>query len=73
VRVNHGMSAGFDDPNLISCEGLVPVLALVERARLHDLVDEHVRVPGSVGTAFGELETGLRGGPPWCSAPSPST
>ena len=50
MRVNHSISAGFDDPNLISCAGLVPVLALAERAGLHDLVDEHVRVPGSVGS-----------------------
>jgi len=50
VRVNHSISAGFDDPNLISCAGLVPVLALAERAGLHDLVDEHVRVPGSAGS-----------------------
>ena len=50
MRVNHSVSAGFDDPNLISCAGLVPVLALAERAGLHDLVDEHVQVPGSVGS-----------------------
>ena len=50
MRVNHSVAAGFDDPNLISCAGLVPVLALAERAKLHDLVDEHVRVPGSVGS-----------------------
>ncbi|MHB1492012.1 MAG: IS1380 family transposase [Cellulomonas sp.] len=50
MKVNHSVSVGFDDPNLIACAGLVPVLALAERAGLHDLVDDHVRVPGSVGS-----------------------
>jgi hypothetical protein len=36
--------ATFDDPNLVSRAGLVPVMALAQRAGLGDLVDEHVRV-----------------------------
>jgi hypothetical protein len=36
--------ATFDDPNLVSRAGLVPVMALAERAGLADLVDEHVRI-----------------------------
>src|SRR5450830_1310740 len=50
MRVFHKVSAGFDDPNLVSCAGLVPVLALAEHARLHELVGTHVRVPGSAGS-----------------------
>lgn len=33
----------FDDPNLVSAGGLVPVLALAESAGLRDLADEHLR------------------------------
>ncbi|MBL8929310.1 MAG: hypothetical protein JNL54_04225 [Kineosporiaceae bacterium] len=33
----------FDDLNLITSAGLVPVMALAERAGLSDLLDEHVR------------------------------
>jgi hypothetical protein len=28
MRVFHKVAAGFDDPNLVLCAGLVPVLAL---------------------------------------------
>lgn len=35
----------FDDPNLVSAGGLVPMLALVGSAGLGDLADEHLRVP----------------------------
>ena len=49
MRVCHNLSASFDDPNLVSCAGLVPVMGLAERAGLHDLAAAHVRVPGSAG------------------------
>lgn len=49
MRVSHGVSAVFDDPNLVSCAGLAPVLALAQRCRLQDLVRERVRVPGEAG------------------------
>ena len=49
MRVCHNLSADFDDPNLIACAGLVPVMALAERAGLPGLVREHVAVPGSPG------------------------
>jgi len=39
----------FDDPNLVSHGGLVPVMALAERAGLHDLLAEHVRPGGECG------------------------
>jgi hypothetical protein len=41
--------ASFDDPNLVSHAGLVPVMALAERAGLGDLVAEHVRPGGECG------------------------
>jgi hypothetical protein len=49
VRVCHGYTATFDDPNLVSCGGLAPVLTLAERAGLHALAGEHVRIEGPGG------------------------
>ncbi len=52
MRVSHAagqVSARFDDPNLVSCGGLAPVLALGRRCGLHALVAEHVRVGGAGG------------------------
>jgi hypothetical protein len=49
VRVCHGLSAVFDDPNLVSCAGLAPVMALADRAGLHRLVGEHVRIAAEGG------------------------
>jgi hypothetical protein len=40
----------FDDPNLVSHGGLVPVMALAERAGLPGLLAEHVRPGGGCGT-----------------------
>jgi hypothetical protein len=57
VRVCHGLRAVFDDPNLVSCAGLAPVLALAERAGLHRLVAEHVRI-GRPGGCNPELKVG---------------
>jgi len=47
VRLLHDPAkthAAFDDPNLVSRAGLVPVMALAQRAGLADLVAEHVRI-----------------------------
>jgi hypothetical protein len=41
--------ASFDDPNLVSHAGLVPVMALAQRAGLADLVAEHVTPGGECG------------------------
>jgi hypothetical protein len=41
--------ASFDDPNLVSHAGLVPVMALAQRAGLAGLVAEHVRPGGGCG------------------------
>ncbi len=50
MRVCHEVPALFDDPNLVSCAGLAPVLRLAERAELQSLVGEHVHLsrPGGV-------------------------
>src|SRR3954449_3231677 len=39
------MRATFDDPNLVSCAGLVPVMRLAQQAGLHEAVAERVRPP----------------------------
>ena len=66
MRVSHGFTAVFDDPNLVSCGGLAPVLALAERAGLHDLVADRVRIttPGGVnaGVKVAALVAGMVAG-----------
>ena len=42
--------ATFDDPNLVSCAGLVPVMRLADQAGLHDAVTARVRLPGDTGS-----------------------
>jgi hypothetical protein len=42
-------SASFDDPNLVSRAGLVPVMALAERAGLHALARRHVQITVKTG------------------------
>jgi hypothetical protein len=52
VRLSHipaRTSAVFDDPNLVSHGGLVPVMALAERAGLPELLADHVRPGGECG------------------------
>jgi Transposase DDE domain group 1 len=47
VRLLHDLAkihATFDDPNLVSRAGLVPVMALAQRAGLGELAGEHVRI-----------------------------
>ncbi len=63
MRVSHSypaISATFDDPNLVSCAGLAPTMALAQRAGLGDLVADtltlkaqggvnaHVKVPALI-------------------------
>jgi len=41
VKLQHGWSSGapvFDDPNLVSCAGVVPAMALAEQAGLSELI-----------------------------------
>src|SRR5215470_13949156 len=52
VRLLHDLSkihATFDDPNLVSRAGLVPVMALAQRAGLGELAGEHVRIGHQCG------------------------
>jgi Transposase DDE domain group 1 len=52
VRLLHELAkihASFDEPNLVSRAGLVPVMALAQRAGLADLAGEHVRLAGACG------------------------
>jgi Transposase DDE domain group 1 len=44
MRVCHGFAAVFDDPNLVSCAGLAPVLRVARRAGLQQLVAKRVRI-----------------------------
>jgi Transposase DDE domain group 1 len=52
MRLLHSLArthASFDDPHLVSRAGLVPVMALAQRAGLADLVAEYVRPGGDCG------------------------
>src|SRR6266699_513724 len=52
MRLSHDplrISACFDDPNLVSRAGLVPVMSLAERAGLHALARRHVRIGAKTG------------------------
>jgi hypothetical protein len=46
-------SAVFDDPNLVSFAGLVPVVALARRAGLGELARQHLSVPTDKGANAG--------------------
>ena len=45
--------ASFDDPNLVSTAGLVPIVRLAEKAGLRDLADQWVTVPTDKGANTG--------------------
>ena len=66
MRLLHGVArthASFDDPNLVSRAGLVPVMALVQRAGLAGLAEAHVRPGGPCGVNAPVIAaTRLRGG-----------
>ena len=49
MRVSHGFTAVFDDPNLVSCAGLAPVLQMAEQAGFQDLVADRVQIRMSGG------------------------
>lgn len=56
MRSSHSAAAtraSFDDPNLVSHAGLVPVVRLAEQVGLPELVDEWLKVPGSTGANAG--------------------
>lgn len=45
--------AVFDDPNLISTAGLVPAMALAQKAHLAELADSHTTIPTDKGANAG--------------------
>jgi hypothetical protein len=52
VRLRHDapvVRATFDDANLVSCAGLVPVMRLAQQAGLHDAVAQRVSLPTDKG------------------------
>ena len=56
MQLSHSLRATstvFDDPNLVSSAGLVPLLALADRAGLRELADEHLSVPTDKGANAG--------------------
>ena len=56
MKLSHTRAATlavFDDPNLVACAGLVPVLALADAAGLATLAGEHLSVPGDKGANAG--------------------
>src|SRR6478736_7090760 len=55
-------SARFDDPNLVSCAGLVPVAALAHKCGLAALADEHLSVPADKGSHAGAKVSALVAG-----------
>lgn len=44
MKASHTVTPVFDDPNLVSAAGLVPVMRLAESAGLHELLERHVSV-----------------------------
>ena len=56
------MSAVFDDPNLVSSAGLVPILALARSAGLAELAQKHLSVPTDKGASAGLKVVSLAAG-----------
>ncbi|MFC0449218.1 IS1380 family transposase [Rhodococcus jostii] len=55
-------AARFDDPNLVSTAGLIPVMALAQASGLLTLADEHLSVPTDKGANPGRKVGSLVGG-----------
>ena len=51
MKASHTIRPVFDDPNVVSDAGLVPVLRLAESAGLHDLLSEQLSVSSPNATA----------------------
>lgn len=69
MQVSHSpaaVSVSFDEPNLISTAGLVPVMELARTAGLHELADGHLSVPtdkgANPGAKVGALVAGMLAG-----------
>jgi hypothetical protein len=61
-HTSQATSAVFDDPNLVSSAGLIPVLALARTAGLHELAQTHLSVPSDKGANAGLKVTSLIAG-----------
>jgi hypothetical protein len=61
-HTRRAVSAVFDDPNLVSWAGLVPVMSLARSAGLHGLADQHLSVPADRGANAGLKVTSLVAG-----------
>jgi hypothetical protein len=55
MQSSHNLTAVFDDPNLVSCAGLAPTMALAQRAGLARLVTKHLTLEGD-GSANAHLK-----------------
>jgi hypothetical protein len=65
MRLSHTRAAAaavFDEPNLVSAAGLVPVLALAERCGLAQLADRYLSVPTDKGAHAGAKVASLVAG-----------
>lgn len=65
MKLSHTLtstSVRFDDPNLVSVAGLVPVMGLAHTAGLAKLADEHLSVPTDKGANAGLKVTSLVAG-----------
>jgi hypothetical protein len=65
MQVSHtarAVSASFDDPNLVSAAGLVPLMKLAEKAGLRKLSDRWLSVPTDKGANAGLKVASLVGG-----------
>ena len=65
MRLSHTLpvvAASFDEPNLVACAGLVPVMRLAAAAGLGGLADDHLRVPTDKGANAGGKVSALVAG-----------
>ncbi|MGH7429386.1 MAG: IS1380 family transposase, partial [Candidatus Methylomirabilaceae bacterium] len=65
MQVSHkraGVSVSFDEPNLVSAAGLLPVMTLARDAGLQELADEWLSVPTDKGANAGLKVTSLVAG-----------
>lgn len=56
MQLSHARPVGsvtFDEPNLVSAAGLVPLVGLAQSVGLPDLADTHLSVPGDTGANAG--------------------
>lgn len=63
MKVSHARattSATFDDPNLVSASGPVPIMTLADKAGLHTLADQRPSVPTDNGANPGAKVTSWR-------------